>query len=66
MVNQRFADLADEEREKNKAREDRRRGPPPVANSRFAAVAEADRTFRDNRGPPPVAKSGFASAAEAD
>jgi eIF4-gamma/eIF5/eIF2-epsilon len=45
------------------------RGPPPVANSRFAAAAEADRDYRrdrDDRGPPPVANSRFAAAAEAD
>jgi eIF4-gamma/eIF5/eIF2-epsilon len=43
------------------------RGPPPVANSRFAAAAEADRSYpRDDRGPPPVANSRFAAAAEAD
>jgi hypothetical protein len=47
---------------------DRDRGPPPVANSRFAAAADADRStpFRDERGPPPVANSRFAAAAEAD
>ncbi len=65
MVNKRFADLADEEREKNKDRE-ARRGPPPVANSRFAAAAETDRRERDERGPPPIATSRFAAAAEAD
>lgn len=65
MVNKRFADLADEEREKNKERE-ARRGPPPVANSRFAAVAEADRRERDERGPPPIANSRFAAVAEAE
>jgi hypothetical protein len=33
-------------------------------NSRFAAAAEADRSFRDDRGPPPVAtNSRFAAAA---
>jgi hypothetical protein len=50
------------------------RGPPPVANSRFAAAAEADRDYNrdrnenrmDDRGPPPVANSRFAAAAEAD
>lgn len=49
-------------------REDRRGGPPPVANSRFAAAAAADRSHRDDRerGPPPVASSRFAAAAEAD
>jgi hypothetical protein len=46
------------------------RGPPPVANSRFAAAAESDRSYQDNRrddrGPPPVANSRFADAAAAD
>ena len=68
VVNKRFEDLANEEREKTKEREDRR-GPPPVANSRFAAAAESDRSTyheRDDRGPPPVANSRFAAAAEAD
>ena len=58
--------------------DDRDRGPPPVANSRFAAAAEADRDRDYNRdgprgrmddrdrGPPPVANSRFAAAAEAD
>lgn len=64
--------MADEERDRQKDRE-ARRGPPPVTNSRFAAVAEADQSYRgredrmrDDRGPPPVANSRFAAAAEAD
>lgn len=65
VVNKRFADLAEEEREKNKERETRR-GPPPVANSRFASVAETDRREREESGPPPIANSRFAAAAEAD
>lgn len=65
MVNKRFAELADEEREKNRDRESRR-GPLPVANSRFAAAAEMANRERDERGPPPVANSRFAAAAEAD
>ena len=65
-MNKRFEQLADEEKEKNRGRDNRRLGPPPVANSRFAAAAEADKTFRDDRGPPPQANSRFAAAAEAD
>jgi len=50
VVNKRFADLADEEREKLKVREDRRakrfaereRGPPPTQNSRFSRAIEVD------------------------
>jgi len=52
------------------------RGPPPVANSRFAAAAEADRDYNrdrndnnnrmDDRGPPPVANSRFMNAVAAD
>ena len=50
VVNKRFADLADEEREKLRVREDRRterfqereRGPPPTQNSRFSRAVEAD------------------------
>lgn len=60
--------MAEEERERNRARRDER-GPPQVANSRFAAAAEADRSNfdrNDDRGPPPVANSRFAAAAEAD
>lgn len=70
-MNTRFEKLADDERE-NKRDHEMRRGPPPVANSRFAAAAEADRSNRDDfakrddRGPPPVANSRFAAAAEAD
>ena len=38
-----------------------------MTNSRFAAAAEADRSYnRDDRGPPPMANSRFAAAAEAD
>lgn len=67
--------MADEERSRNRDARDRDgrgddfprsdRGPPPVANSRFAAAAEADRSYQreDNRGPPPVANSRFAAAA---
>ena len=62
--------MALEEKEKNFERESRRMGPPPAANSRFSAAAEADRSnFRDRdepRGPPPVANSRFAAAADAD
>jgi eIF4-gamma/eIF5/eIF2-epsilon len=68
--------MAEEEREKMKERENARRermeneGPPPVANSRFAAAAEADRSYarnnNDDRGPPPVANSRFAMATETD
>ena len=71
VMNKRFEQLAEQERDKQKERESRR-GPPPVANSRFAAVAEADRGNRDgqrhreDRGPPPVANSRFAAAAEVD
>ena len=65
MVNQRFADLAEEEREKGRDRESRR-GPPPVANSRFAAAAELAAREREDQGPPPIANSRFAAAAEAD
>jgi len=65
VVNKRFADLADEEREKNRDRESRK-GPPPVANSRFAAAAELAAKEREERGPPPIANSRFAAAAEAD
>jgi len=67
VVNPRFAALAEEEREKNRDRDMRRQGPPPAANSRFAAAAEADRPYRDDRerGPPPVANSRFAAAAAA-
>ncbi len=71
-MNKRFEQLAEEERGKQRERESRR-GPPPVANSRFAAAAEADRSSnrrddfdRNDRGPPPVANSRFAAAAEAD
>ena len=67
-MNKRFEQLAEEEREKNRPREDYR-GPPQPVNSRFAAAAEADRSTyreRDERGPPPVANSRFAAAAEAD
>lgn len=71
-MNKRFEQLADEERGKQKDRE-LRRGPPPVANSRFAAAAEADKDvrrerdeFRNNQEPPAVANSRFAAAAEAD
>ena len=39
------------------------RGPPPVRNSRFAALADEEREIKDNRGPPPVANSRFAAAA---
>ena len=65
-MNKRFEQLAEEEKEKNRGRDNRRLGPPPVANSRFAAAAEADKAFRDDRGPPPQANSRFAAAAEAD
>jgi len=51
--------------------------PPPVQNSRFAAAAEADRSYNSNpsdrgnynsrdQGPPPVQNSRFAAAALAD
>ena len=64
MTNSRFAAAAEADRSN---RDDRDRGPPPVANSRFAAAADADRpAFRDDRGPPPVANSRFAAAADAD
>ena len=59
--------MAEEEREKSRNRDTR--GPPPTANSRFAAAAEADRSMlrdRDDRGPPSPANSRFAAAAEAD
>ncbi len=81
IVNERFAKLAQEEKEKNMEREFRRRdndnhssnnmGPPPTVNSRFAAAAEADRSVprdheQDAAGPPPmVANSRFSAAADA-
>jgi eIF4-gamma/eIF5/eIF2-epsilon len=77
-MNSRIEKLAVEEREKKMDRDSLTRrdrtqndeGPPPVANSRFAAAAEADRssscTRPEDRGPPPVANSRFAAAAEAD
>jgi len=61
VVNERFAKLADEEKEKNMDRDFRRRGgdddhgPPQPVSSRFAAAAEMDRSaprggdFRDGR-----------------
>jgi hypothetical protein len=66
VANSRFAQLADEEREKN--RDFRRQGPPPTTNSRFAAAAEADRSYREDReveqGPPPQkTNTRFAAAA---
>lgn len=81
--NKMFEQLADEERaaaaQRTRDRDDnrdnqdsspsfRRGPPPPVANSRFAAAAEADRSPANNpsyeRGPPPpVANSRFAAAA---
>lgn len=71
VVNERFAKLAEEEKEKNLEREFRRRddnrGPPVAQNSRFAAAAEADRSVpRDNdvdEGPPVPQNSRFAAAA---
>lgn len=56
-MNERFAKLAEEEKERNFDREFRRRddaadggGPPqPVMSSRFAAAIEADRSYRDHR-----------------
>ena len=69
-MNKRFEALADEERDKIRDRDDRRRdgGPPEPSNSRFAAAADADRSYReeDRRGPPLVQNSRFAAAAEAD
>ena len=77
MLNARFEKLAEEERDRKSEREPTNRrdripgnddGPPPVLNSRFAAVAEADRLYSRpaDRGPPPVANSRFSAAAEAD
>ena len=74
VVNERFAKLADEEKERNVERDFRRRddnrGPPAPQNSRFAAAAEADRSVpRDNGdrfdggGPPVPQNSRFAAAA---
>jgi hypothetical protein len=57
--------MAEEEREKNRDRQQSRsddRGPPPVANSRFGALA-GDGDRRDDRGPPPVANSRFGALA---
>ena len=70
VVNERFAKLAEEEKEKNLEREFRRRddnrGPPAPQNSRFAAAAEADRSVPrefDGGGPPVPQNSRFAAAA---
>lgn len=52
IVNERFAKLADEEREKSRARDERRTfagdrfsGPPPTQNSRFSKAIEADEDY---------------------
>lgn len=51
-------------------RENRRRdfGPPEPTNSRFAAAADADRSYRNDapRGPPPTQNSRFAAMIEED
>lgn len=76
MANRRVADLADEEKDKLREREERRaayraenQGPPPEVNSRFAAAAaefqaeQADRLPPRDLAPPPVQKGRFAAAA---
>jgi len=77
IVNERFAKLAQEEKDKNLEREfarrrdtnnDRDAPPLQVHHSRFAAAAEADRSIprESSSGPPPVPQnSRFAAAADA-
>ncbi|KAL7542058.1 hypothetical protein ACHAWF_007081 [Thalassiosira exigua] len=74
VVNERFARLAEEEKEKNAEREFRRRDDRGGSGSgdRFGRGADdrgGDRFGRgdgEDRGPPPVQNSRFAAAAEAD